>query len=325
MAESYTWDNSDDTDCTPEIANLNEGDLASGGLFVPPELSAELIQLIHDGGCVEGFARHYPMKREQLVIRTFASSAEANWVGAQCVKAKDAPTFGALELIARKLAVIVPMEDQLLEDMDIDLAAQTKNDIVKVFVEKIDKTFMGYVAGSPFGDSLSGNTPLAHTIVAGTNGANVDIIGDISAAISEVEKDGYDVTGMIAHKGVKHVLRNLRDGNNNPIYTENFGDCTPQEKFCVLGYPICFTNQADAQNSPAGYEILMADFSRVLVGDRTGMQIDRSNSATLTQLSLDPINLFEQDMVADRYVMRKAFTIVDDNALAKVTGLAQIT
>jgi HK97 family phage major capsid protein len=309
----------DETDCVPDIANLNESDLASGGLFVPPELSAELIQLIHDGGCVEGFARHYPMKREQLIIRTFASSAEANWVGAQCVKSKDAPTFDAVELIARKLAVIVPMEDQLLEDMDTDLAAQTKNDIVQVFIEKIDKTFLGYVAGSPFSDSLSGNTPLAHTIPSGTE---LDIYGDFSAAISEVEKDGYDVTGAIAHKGVKHLLRNARDGNGNLLLINDPTACTPQAQWCLAGVPICFTNQSDAQNSPAGYEILLADFSRVLVGDRTGMQIDRSDSATLTQLSLDPINLFEQDMVADRYVMRKAFTIVDDNALAKVTGIA---
>ena len=207
MAESYTWDNSDDTDCIHDIPNMNEGNQASGGLFVPPELSAELIQLIHDGGCVEGFARHYQMKREQLIIRAFASSAEANWVGAQCVKSKDATTFDAVELIARKLAVIVPMDDQLLEDMDIDLAAHTKADIVKVFIEKIDKTFMGYVAGSPFTDSLSWNTPISHTIPMCSD---VDLAGDISLAMQTAEEDGYEITGWVGHKCIKHFIRNLR-------------------------------------------------------------------------------------------------------------------
>lgn len=321
MAENYDWTGEDVTDCVPDMPNLNESVSESGGLFVPPELSGELIQLIHDGGCVEGFAKHYPMKREQLIIRTIAASAEASWVGAQCVKPVDAPSFGAVELTARKLAVIVPFEDQLLEDMDTDLAAETKADIAKVFVEEIDKTMMGYVLNSPFDDSISGNTPNAHTIVSGSDPDNVDLAGDISAAISQVEIDGYDPNGMIAHKGIKHKLRNLRDGDNNLIFTQDLGACTPQTKYCLWGVPICFTNQADAQSSPAGYEILVADFNYVLVGDRTGIQIATSNSAILTSGSLESINMFTQDMTAYRFVIRKAFEIVTDNALAKVTGV----
>jgi len=309
--------------CEVDIPHLDEGsgdmqDGEHGGYFVPPELSGEVNQIIRDSGCVEGFARHFPMKRAQLLLRKFSDGVDGYWVGNMCVKEKDAPEFDIIELNARKMAVIVPFEDQLLEDADVNLASLVQTDVTGAFVEAIDRTFLGYEPTSPFADSLSGNTPIAHTIPSGTG---VDLVSDLSAAISEVEADGFEVTGMIAHPRVKHVLRDLRDLQNRPIYSERLDACAPRDRYCVWGIPICFTRQASAQASPEGYEILMAHFPYVFVGDRTGLQVAMSNEATLTSGSLDNINLFEQDMTAYRFVIRKAFAIKDDNALAKVTGI----
>ena len=309
--------------CEVDIPHLDEGggdmqDGENGDYFVPPELSGEVNQIIRDSGCVEGFARHFPMKRAQLLLRKFSDGVDGYWVGNMCVKEKDAPEFDIIELNARKMAVIVPFEDQLLEDADVNLASLVQTDVTGAFVEAIDRTFLGYEPTSPFADSLSGNTPIAHTIPSGTG---VDLVSDLSAAISEVEADGFEVTGMIAHPRVKHVLRDLRDLQNRPIYSERLDACAPRDRYCVWGIPICFTRQASAQASPEGYEILMAHFPYVFVGDRTGLQVAMSNEATLTSGSLDNINLFEQDMTAYRFVIRKAFAIKDDNALAKVTGI----
>ena len=212
----------------------------------------------------------------------------------------------------------MPFEDQLLEDADHDMASLVKTDVVGAFIEAIDRTFLGYEPTSPFADSVSGNTPGAHSIPYGTG---VDLVSDLSEAISTVEAHGFEVTGMVSHPRLKHLLRDLRDSQNRPIYTENLGDCNPRLRYCVWGIPICFTRQAAAQASPAGYEILMAYWPYVFVGDRTGLQVAISNEATLTSGSLDNVNLFEQDMTAYRFVIRKAFTIKDDNALAKVTGV----
>jgi HK97 family phage major capsid protein len=317
MLQDCDWNEAFDH-CTVDQPNLNENVMAQGEYFVPVEIASEVNQLIRDGGCVEGFARHFPMRRLSLMLRKFATGVDGYWVGGQCVKEKDAPTFEAITLTAEKMAVIVPFEDQLLEDADVALAQLVQTDVTGAFIEAIDRTFMGYEATSPFGQSLSGSTPAAHTIPFGTE---VDLAGDMSAAISEVEKDGFEVTGMIANPAIKHILRNLRDLQNRPIYTENLGDCTPRQRYCVWGIPICFTRQAAAQSSPAGYEILMAYFPYVFVGDRSGLTVKPSSHATLTSGSLDNINLFEQDMTAYRFVVRKAFAIKDVNALAKVTGV----
>lgn len=306
-------------DCTPDMPNLNEENFSQGEAFVPAELSQEVNQIIRDAGCVEGFARHFPMRRLSLVLRKFATGVDGYWVGPECVKEKDAPTFEAITLLAEKMAVIVPFEDQLLEDADVALAQLVRTDVTGAFIEAIDRTFLGYEATSPFAQSLSGSTPGAHSIPFGTG---VDLASDMSAAISQVEIDGFEVTGMITNPAVKHILRDLRDLNNRPIYNETLGDCAPRQRYCVWGIPICFTRQVAATGSPVGYEVLMAYFPYVFVGDRTGLVVSMSNEATLTSGSLDNINLFEQDMTAYRFVIRKAFAIKDVNALAKVTAVA---
>jgi hypothetical protein len=73
--------------------------------------------------------------------------------------------------------------------------------------------------------------------------------------------------------------------------------------------------------SPAGKELLLFHGPYIFIGDRVGLQISQSNEATLTQGSDEPINLWEQDMTAFRFVTRKGFVIKDDNVLAKVTGV----
>lgn len=302
------------------IPSVNEQVYSQGLYFVPDELLDEVNQLIRDGGCVEGFARHFPMKRLTLTMRKFATGVDGYWVNGMAVKTKDAPTFETVTLVAEKMAVIVPFEDQLLEDADHNMGALVKTDVVGAFIEAIDRTFLGYEPTTPFASSLSGNTPAANTVPYGT-GPNGDLASDISEAMSTLEVNGFEATGMITHPRIKNLLRDLRDGNNRPIYSERLDACDPRERYCVYGVPICFTRQVAAQASPAGYELLMAYFPYVFVGDRTGLQISKSTEATLTQGSEDNINLWEQDMTALRFVIRKAFEIKDDDALAKITGI----
>jgi HK97 family phage major capsid protein len=272
--------------------------------------------LIRDASCVEKLAKHIPMKRSRLIRRKQADGVDGYWIDAMEVKPKDAPTFETYELVAEKMAVIVPLEDQLIEDADTDIASVVREDVVGAFAETLDRTYMGYEVTSPFTDSISGNTPAGHTITFGTG---VDLAEDFSLAMASIEAAGFVTTGAIAHPAVKHILRNLRDATNQPIFAENLRDGITT--YTVFGIPICFTRQVEQTGSPAESEILLAYWDYVFIGDRVGLQISKSTEATLTQGTEAPINLWEQDMTAFRFVTRKGFVIKDDNALAKITGV----
>jgi HK97 family phage major capsid protein len=296
------------------IPTLNELSEAAGGIFVPDELAKELNMLIRDASCVEKLARHVPMKRLRMVRRMQADGVDGYWVDAMAVKPKDAPTFQTYELQAEKMAVIIPVEDQLLEDADTDIASVIREDVVGAFGEMLDRTYMGYEPTSPFPMSLSGSCPVANTIAFGTG---VDLAADFSLAMAALEANGFSATGAIAHPATMHQLRNLRDAVNQPIFAENLKDGVTS--YTVFGVPICFTRQVQQLGGLS--EILLLHKPYVFIGDRVGLQIAMSNEATLTQGTEADLNLFEMDLTAFRFVTRKAFTVKDVNALAKITGV----
>jgi len=301
------------------IKRLNTADAAQGGQFVLTEVYDEVNRMLHDEGCVEGMAKHFPMSSLTMDVPKFLTGLDGYWVNAMEVKPKDKPTFEMKRITAELMAVIVPFENQLLEDASEDLAGLVKEEAAKAFVEALDRTYLGYEVTSPFASSMSGNTPAGATIAFGTG---VDLAEDISAAISAIEIAGFTgPTGMITNPAIKHLLRNLRDANNQLIFTENLAACTPRERYCIWGIPICFTRQAPLTGSPQGYEILMGYGPYIYIGDRSGLDVAVSTEATLTQAQMDNINLFEQNMTALRFEIRRGFEIKQNDALAKVTGV----
>ncbi len=298
----------------PSVNSLTTG---AGGLFVPDEIAREFNALLRDKSAVEPLVRHVPMTRNRMVRRMQADGVRGYWVEAMEVKPKDAPSFEVYELVAQKLAVIVPVDDQLLEDADTDIAAIIRQDVVGAFAEDLDRTYLGYEPTSPFADSLSGNTPAANTVAYGTL---ADLAGDFSLAMQALEVNGYEATGAVTHPAVKHIMRNMRDLNNQPLFHEDLS--SPVPRYTFYGVPINFTRQCQSTGSPAGYELILFQGDYVFIGDRLGLQVSMSTEATLTQGTESPINLFEQDMTAFRFVTRKAFTIKRDDALAKITGIS---
>ena len=301
------------------IKRLNTADAAQGGQFVLTEVYDEVNRMLRDGGCVEGFAKHFPMSALHMDVPKFLTGLDGYWVNAMEVKPKDKPTFEMKRITAELMAVIVLFENQLLEDASEDLAGLVKDDAAKAFVEALDRTYLGYEVTTPFASSISGNVPAGAIIPFGSG---VDLAADISEAISAIEVAGFDgPTGMVANPAVKHLLRNLRDTTNQPIFTERLDACTPRERYCVWGIPICFTSQAPLTGSPEGYEILLMYGPYVFIGDRSGMDISISTEATISQAQMEDVNLFEQNMTALRFEIRRGFQIKQNDALAKVTGV----
>ncbi len=295
---------------------MNELSKGAGKIFVPDTEAREINMLVRDASCVEQLATHVPMTRLVHNMRKQAEGVEGYWVESMGVKPKDAPTFDSYTLIAKKMAVIIPIEDELRDDADINIATVLRQDVVGEFAEALDRTYMGYEITSPFPDSLSGNTPVANTV---PNGTETDLAGDFSLAMATIEANGLEATAAIGHPSLKHMLRNLRDSNRNPIFAENLVNGVM--RYSVFGVPTCFTRQVDTDGSPLASELLLFYDRYVKIGDCSGLQVSVSDSATLTQGSEPDINMWEQDMHAFRFVIRKGFVIKDDNALAKITGI----
>lgn len=278
---------------------------------VPTELSEDIVKDVARGSSILRLAKTVPMTTDTKIVPVMTSGAGAYWVGeGKRIKTSKAQWIYP-KLIAKKLAVIIPVTKEKMEDSVFDVFSELRENISEAFYTAIDSAaFFGI--NSPFETNiLKSATDEENLIEIGTN-KTLDL--DVSDTMALVEDSGSDVNGFAAHFGIKNSLRKLRDANGNMLYVSG----TDQNE--LYSIPIDFSRNGSWDKKKA--EIFAGDFSKALVGIRDGIDYQILTEATL-QGTVDedekPISLAEQDLVAIKATMRLGFLVVKDSAFAALT------
>lgn len=278
--------------------------------FVPTEQEQEIIKLAVRGSSVLRLAKVEPMQTETKKVPVMTDGAGAYWVGEGRRIKTSKPTWIFPELKAKKLAVIIPMAKEKLEDATVDVFAELKETIAEAFHAAIDAAAL-FGINSPFEKNVFDvASDKGYLIVHGTNET---FDRDVSDAMGMVENAGMDVNGNAGHYGIKNTLRQLRDKNGNMLYAA--GTDTQH----LFDNPIEFCRNSAWDKNKA--ELIVGDWRKLLVGIRKDIEYEILREATL-QDTLDedgkPLSLAEQDLVAIKAVMRVGILQVMDDAFAVV-------
>lgn len=283
--------------------------------FVPTEQAKDIIKGVAQGSVMMKLSSVEPMKSDTKKLNVLTDGAGAYWVG----EGERIQTSGATwihpELVAKKLAVIIPVTKEKLEDTTIAVFNELKEVIAEAFYKAVDSACL-FGTNSPFAKNiLKSATDAGNVVVLGTN-ETLDL--DVSDAMALVEEEDLDVTAFIARKGIKNALRKLRDKNGNQLLAEgtNGGE--------FYNEPIEFAQKGVWDKEKA--ELFGGDFKKYAkIGIRSGISYEILTEATL-QGTLDedgkPLSLAEQDMVAIKATMRIGFLPVKDEAFCAVTPKA---
>lgn len=283
--------------------------------FVPKEQSSEIIKKVTRGSSVIRLSRAEPMTSETKKFPVMTSGAGAYWVG----EGKRISTSGATwifpELKAKKLAVIIPVTKEKLEDSTIDVFSELQDSIAEAFYQSFDAAAI-FGFNSPFATSLMGAIN-EHNAIVKANTSNFDTAASDVMAI--VEAAGYDVDGFAARIGVKNTLRKLRDANGAPIFVPG----TDQNE--LYSQPIEFVRNGAWKDDQA--DLIAGEWKYSLVGIRDDIEYEILKEATL-QNTLDedgkPLSLAEQDMVAIKATMRIGYLCVKPEAFAALVPAAAV-
>lgn len=294
-------------------ASLNNDE---GGYLVPEPLAKQLLSNINEQSGLLPLLRKWPMTSLTEDIPLLASGSTASYTSAEGgAKANTQPVFSQITLTAKELAAIVVVTERLLMVSNIDnLMGVIQEDLVNAFISAKEKEYAGY-GGSVYTHNLSDDVPNDHIIAAGTGD---DYLVDISNALGCIEEHGYvNNIAFVTHPAVRAKFRNLRTDDGVPLLQP----ATANAPETLYGYPIKYSTYFEKVGSPAGYEMFVADWSKVIEGNLQNLMIAKSNEATITLADNSTVNLFQKNMVAIKAWLYSAFEIVDVNAIAKVTGL----
>ena len=272
--------------------------------LIPEEVSREIIQAVPEASAVMRLARRLPnMSRKQRRMPVLSGLVTAYFVtGDNGLKQTSEAAWENKYINAEELAVIVPIPEAVLDDVDYDVWSEIRPNIVEAFGKAFDQAvLLGTNAPDDWPDDLvTGATSASHTITLGTGADIYDDIMSEGGVIAKVEEDRFGVTGHVAALTMRAKLRGLRDDNGVPIFNRTVQAASLYE---LDGAPVEFPRNGSMDAATA--LMFTGDWTQLVYAMRQDITYKVLTEAVIQDGSGTIVyNLAQQDMVALRAVMR---------------------
>ena len=278
--------------------------------LIPQEVAKEIIQNIAEESIVMRMARRLPnMTAKQRRLPVLTQLPHAYFVnGDTGFKQTTKVAWDNKFLEAEELAVIVPVAENVLSDSSYDMWGEIKPQLVGALGKKFDQAVL-YGTEAPTSwpqNLLAGATAAANVITYGTGTPYEDLMGE-DGVIAKVEEDGYFVNGHVAALQMRAKLRSIVDTTGQPVFRPMTG-LQGATQYELDGSPIVFPRNGAVD--PDQSLMISGDWSQLVYAIRQDITYKVSDQANITDnTGAQVYNLFQQDMVALRVVMRIAWQL----------------
>lgn len=272
---------------------------------MPEDVGADLTKSIIETSAALSLFPHVPMSRAQQRIPVIAALPTAYFVnGDTGLKQTTEAAWANKYLNVEEIAVIVPIPEAVLDDTSFDVWGSIKPLLVEAAGRTLDAAvFFGTNKPASWPtEILTAATNAGNTYERGTNNAAAGgVAQDISNLFALVETDGFDVSGVVASRVYKGLLRSQRSTTG-----EVLAEVNPQSAYGVdIKYPMrgLWTTAC---------EMVVGDFSEGMMGVRQDWTYKVLDQAVIQDNSGAIVyNLAQQDMVALRLVGRFAWQVAN--------------
>lgn len=275
--------------------------------LIPEEASREIIQGVTEQSVVLRLAKRLAnMSRAQFRMPVLSLFPTGYFVtGDKGLKQTTEMNWENKYINAEEIAVICPIPEAVLDDVDYDIWAEIRPQIEAEFGRVFDAAVL-------FGDNAPATWPTdvlagcaavgdaAHTV---TLGAGADLYEDIcmeNGVISFVENDGFMPNGAVAALSMRARLRGLRDADGNLIFTRSMQEAS---SYSLDGEPMYFPRNGCWDVAQA--HLILGDWQQLVYSIRQDITYKLLTEAVIQDAQGAIVyNLAQQDMVALRAVMR---------------------
>ena len=255
-----------------EVLNaLQVGTDSEGGYLVPDEYERTLIEALEDQNIFRQLAHVIHTSSGDRKIPVVASKGTASWIDEEAQYPESDDAFGQVSIGAYKLATMIKISEELLNDSVFDMPAY----IAKEFARRIgaaeeEAFFTGNGTGKPLG------------ILAATGGAET---GVTAAAADKITMDEvidlfYSLRApyrrnavFIMNDATVKALRKLKDGQGQYLWQPSITAGTPDT---ILNRPV-YTSGFMPTLATGNKTILFGDLGYYWVADREGRSFKRLN------------------------------------------------
>lgn len=250
---------------------LQVGTDSEGGYLAPDEFEATLIEALEEQNIFRQLASVITTSSGDRKIPVIASKGTASWVDEEGIIPESDDAFGQVSIGAYKLATMIKVSEELLNDSVFDLQKYIAREFARRIGNKEEEAFfIGDGTGKPTG------------IFNVTGGAEVGVTAASATAITldEVMDLFYSLKSPYRKKAIftmndatVKAIRKLKDGNGQYIWQPSI---TAGQPDTILNRPVKTSSYVPTLGGGAK-SIAFGDFSYYWIADRQGRSFQRLN------------------------------------------------
>ena len=255
-----------------EVLNaLQVGTDSEGGYLVPDEYEHTLIEALEDQNIFRQLAHVIHTSSGDRKIPVVASKGTAAWIDEEAAYPENDDSFGQVSIGAYKLATMIKVSDELLNDSVFDVPSYIAREFARrIGAAEEEAFFTGNGTGKPLG------------ILAETGGAETGVTAAKADSLTfdEVMDLFYSLRApyrrnavFIMNDSTVKALRKLKNGNGDYIWQPSVTAATPDT---ILNRPV-YTSGFMPALGTGNKTILFGDLGYYWVADREGRSFKRLN------------------------------------------------
>ena len=266
------WHSMRDKSVSFEVLNaLQVGSDSEGGHLVPDEYERTLVETLQEENIFRRFAHLIRTSSGDRKIPVVTSKGTASWIEEEAPYQESDDAFGATTIGAYKLATMIKVSDELLNDSVFDIAGYIAKEFSRRIGSAEEEAFItGNGSGKPTG--------LLHA----TLGAQLGVTAASATAITfdEVMDLYYSLRSPYRRQAVflmndstVKALRKLKNGAGDYIWQPSITSGTPDK---ILNCPV-YTSGFVPAIASATKSIIFGDMDYYWIADREGRKFKRLN------------------------------------------------
>ncbi len=249
---------------------LQVGTDSEGGYLVPDEFEHTLVEALEEENFFRSIATVIKTSSGDRKIPVAATKGTASWIDEEGAYPESDDSFGQVSIGAYKVATMLKVSDELLNDSVFDLEAYISKEFGRRIGAKEEEAFFtGDGKGKPTGifNSTGGASDGVTTAAAGIT---FDDVMDLFYAV----KSPYRKKAVwVLNDTTVKALRKLKDNNGNYIWQPSVQAGQPD---MILNRP--YHTSAYVPEVAAGAKVMaFGDFSYYWIADRQGRSFKRLN------------------------------------------------
>jgi len=298
--------------------------------LLPRTITGPIFEKSVEASAVMALARPAPLAIDATTTIPIPMDVPvADWVGSAQRKPLSSGGVDIKSMNAKKLAVLIPVSEEVAMTNAAGLYTQLQTDLPTAFARAFDmaaihgKTMRG--ATGPFGDYLAMTDS---SVALGTNTAQQGgVWSDLVDGMAEIIDGDWDYTGTVADNRLKPTLLKAVDNNGQPIFDPTgAGRGNAALAGNLLGEPVAYSRSVSGKqrrqstSSDTGLRGIGGDWSQAAYGVGMDITVRISKEATYIDEDGGVHSAFQENLVLLLAEAYYGFVMGAAEAFVKYTG-----